>query len=49
MIDADGTIMHNYRKSHIPDGPGYTEKFYFTPGDTGFTCLLYTSPSPRDS
>ena len=37
MIDADGTVMHNYRKTHIPDGPGYTEKFYFTPGDTGFT------------
>lgn len=37
MIDADGTIMHTYRKSHIPDGPGYNEKFYFTPGDTGFT------------
>ena len=37
MIDADGTVLHNYRKSHIPDGPGYSEKFYFTPGDTGFT------------
>jgi N-carbamoylputrescine amidase len=36
IIDADGTILGNYRKSHIPDGPGYTEKFYFTPGDTGF-------------
>ena len=36
MIDADGTILDNYRKSHIPDGPGYQEKFYFTPGDTGF-------------
>lgn len=36
MIDADGTVMDNYRKSHIPDGPGYAEKFYFTPGDTGF-------------
>lgn len=36
MIDADGTIMGLYRKSHIPDGPGYQEKFYFTPGDTGF-------------
>jgi N-carbamoylputrescine amidase len=36
MIDADGTVMDNYRKSHIPDGPGYCEKFYFTPGDTGF-------------
>lgn len=36
MIDADGTVLDTYRKSHIPDGPGYTEKFYFTPGDTGF-------------
>ncbi|MCB4767247.1 N-carbamoylputrescine amidase [Ancylobacter sp. Lp-2] len=36
MIDADGTVMGIYRKSHIPDGPGYTEKFYFSPGDTGF-------------
>lgn len=36
IIDADGTNMGTYRKSHIPDGPGYTEKFYFRPGDTGF-------------
>jgi N-carbamoylputrescine amidase len=36
MIDADGTVMGLYRKSHIPDGPGYEEKFYFRPGDTGF-------------
>ncbi|EHH2511121.1 N-carbamoylputrescine amidase [Vibrio parahaemolyticus] len=36
MIDADGTILDNYRKSHIPDGPGYSEKYYFSPGDTGF-------------
>jgi N-carbamoylputrescine amidase len=36
MIDADGQILGRYRKSHIPDGPGYSEKFYFTPGDTGF-------------
>ncbi|WP_196140343.1 N-carbamoylputrescine amidase [Aliikangiella sp. G2MR2-5] len=36
MIDADGTLLENYRKSHIPDGPGYQEKFYFSPGDTGF-------------
>ncbi len=36
MIDADGTILDNYRKAHIPDGPGYQEKFYFSPGDTGF-------------
>lgn len=36
MIDADGSILGIYRKSHIPDGPGYQEKFYFNPGDTGF-------------
>jgi N-carbamoylputrescine amidase len=35
MIDADGEILGRYRKSHIPDGPGYQEKFYFNPGDTG--------------
>ena len=36
IIDANGEILGNYRKSHIPDGPGYQEKFYFNPGDTGF-------------
>ncbi|MGY9025137.1 MAG: N-carbamoylputrescine amidase [Candidatus Pelagibacterales bacterium] len=36
MIDSDGTILGKYRKSHIPDGPGYQEKFYFNPGNTGF-------------
>ena len=36
IVDADGTVLGNYRKSHIPDGPGYQEKFYFSPGDTGF-------------
>jgi N-carbamoylputrescine amidase len=36
MIDATGEILGVYRKSHIPDGPGYEEKFYFRPGDTGF-------------
>jgi N-carbamoylputrescine amidase len=36
VIDADGRIVSHYRKSHIPDGPGYQEKFYFSPGDTGF-------------
>ncbi|MEM9669882.1 MAG: N-carbamoylputrescine amidase [Pseudomonadota bacterium] len=36
MIDADGRPLGLYRKSHIPDGPGYQEKFYFRPGDTGF-------------
>jgi len=36
IIDADGSLLGNYRKSHIPQGPGYEEKFYFSPGDTGF-------------
>jgi N-carbamoylputrescine amidase len=36
LVDADGTIAGVYRKSHIPDGPGYEEKFYFRPGDSGF-------------
>lgn len=36
VIDSDGSIVDVYRKSHIPDGPGYEEKFYFNPGDTGF-------------
>jgi N-carbamoylputrescine amidase len=36
MVDADGSLLGIYRKSHIPDGPGYQEKFYFSPGDTGF-------------
>lgn len=36
VIDADGEILGVYRKTHIPDGPGYKEKYYFNPGDTGF-------------
>jgi N-carbamoylputrescine amidase len=36
IVDADGKELGIYRKSHIPDGPGYQEKFYFSPGDTGF-------------
>ena len=36
MIDDDGEIMGVYRKSHIPDGPGYEEKYYFRPGNSGF-------------
>ena len=36
IADADGKILGVYRKSHIPDGPGYQEKYYFRPGDTGF-------------
>lgn len=36
IVDADGRLLGLYRKSHIPDGPGYQEKYYFKPGDTGF-------------
>jgi N-carbamoylputrescine amidase len=36
IVDADGSQLGIYRKSHIPDGPGYQEKFFFRPGDTGF-------------
>ncbi len=36
IMDADGRQLGVYRKTHIPDGPGYQEKFYFAPGDTGF-------------
>lgn len=36
MLDADGGVLGTYRKSHIPNGPGYQEKQYFSPGDTGF-------------
>ena len=36
IIDADGSHLGTYRKSHIPDGPGYQEKYYFNPGNTGF-------------
>jgi len=36
VIDADGSFSSLYRKSHLPDGPGYNEKFYFSPGNTGF-------------
>jgi N-carbamoylputrescine amidase len=37
VLDSDGTLAGIYRKMHIPDDPGYYEKFYFTPGDRGFT------------
>jgi N-carbamoylputrescine amidase len=40
MIDADGTCLGVYRKSHIPDGPGYQEKYYFRPGNTGFKVFI---------
>ena len=36
MMDADGSCLGIYRKSHITDGPGYSEKYYFAPGNTGF-------------
>ncbi len=36
VVDADGSLLGVYRKSHIPDGPGYMEKYYFRPGDTGY-------------
>jgi len=36
VIDADGAYLGKYRKNHIPDDPGFYEKFYFTPGDTGY-------------
>lgn len=39
ILDADGEILWNYRKSHIPHAPGYEEKFYFSPGDTGFRAI----------
>lgn len=36
IVDADGSVLGVYRKAHIPESPGYHEKFYFSPGDTGF-------------
>ncbi len=42
VLESDGTIAGIYRKSHIPDDPGYYEKFYFAPGDLGF-CPIHTS------
>jgi N-carbamoylputrescine amidase len=42
MINASGENLGVYRKSHIPDGPGYTEKYYFNPGDTGFKAFPTT-------
>lgn len=39
VIDADGGNLEVYRKSHIPDSPGYHEKYYFNPGDTGLQGL----------
>jgi N-carbamoylputrescine amidase len=45
MIGPDGKVMGVYRKSHIPDGPGYEEKFYFRPGNTGFK--VWDGPSAK--
>ncbi len=42
LIDATGKVLGLYRKSHIPDGPGYQEKFYFRPGNTGFRAFNST-------
>jgi len=39
VLDADGQYLGKYRKMHIPDDPGYYEKFYFTPGDLGYKCF----------
>src|SRR5208283_4606227 len=36
IVDAGGAVLGSYRKSHIPEGPGYHEKYYFSPGDSGF-------------
>ena len=44
-IDADGSLMGTYRKAHIPESPGYHEKFYFSPGDTGFNSARNFSSS----
>jgi N-carbamoylputrescine amidase len=48
MIGPDGGIMGTYRKSHIPDGPGYEEKFYFRPGNTGFKVWNVSSAPARE-
>jgi len=45
MVDPDGKVAGVYRKSHIPDGPGYEEKFYFRPGNTGFK--VWDGPSAK--
>ena len=44
MIDEHGEVLGTYRKSHIPDGPGYEEKFYFRPGNTGFKVWQVAGP-----
>ena len=45
FIDNKGEVVGKYRKTHIPDGAGYQEKYYFTPGDTGFKAFETTSKS----
>ncbi len=45
IVGADGSALGIYRKSHIPDGPGYQEKYYFRPGDTGFK--TWSTPAGR--
>jgi N-carbamoylputrescine amidase len=47
VIDADGTYLGKYRKMHIPDDPGYYEKFYFTPGDLGYKIFETKFGKPR--
>jgi len=42
VLDTDGSLAGRYRKMHIPDDPGYYEKYYFTPGDLGFTAIQTT-------
>ena len=44
VIDADGTYLGKYRKHHIPDDPGYYEKFYFAPGDDDYRSLIQNMP-----
>ena len=47
VLDADGRTLGIYRKSHIPDGPGYQEKFYFKPGNTGFRAFAHEARHDR--
>jgi len=49
MIGPDGEVHGVYRKSHIPDGPGYEEKFYFRPGNTGFKVWPHAAPQGRST
>ncbi len=49
MIGPDGAVQGTYRKSHIPDGPGYEEKYYFRPGNSGFKVWEYAGPSGNAS